>query len=694
MPVPGKVRERAEALRREIEEHNHRYYVLDAPSVSDAEYDALYLELARLEAEHPELVTPDSPTQRVGAKPLEAFPQVVHRTPMLSLNNAFTEEDVVAFDRRAREGLRKDEIEYAAEPKFDGLAISLVYERGRFARGATRGDGQTGEDVTGNLRTVRSVPLRLRGARTPASIEIRGEVVMYKADFERINARQRERGEKEFVNPRNTAAGALRQLDPRITAERPLRFFAYGVGDPEELPLRRQSEILDWMAEHGLPVTQERATVRGLGGLLRFYADMGRKRESLPYAIDGVVYKVNDLGDQRTLGFVSRAPRFALAHKYPPEEATTEVLDIEVQVGRTGTLTPVARLAPVGVGGATVTNATLHNEDDVRRKDVWRRDVVTVRRAGDVIPEVVGVSKAGPRGAGDRFEMPSRCPACGSEVVRLPGEAATRCTGGLFCPAQRKGALLHFASRRAMDIEGLGEKLVDQLVDQDIVRTPADLYGLDASTLAGLDRMGDKSAANVVSAIKGSKNPGLARFVYALGIPGVGEEVARILARHFGTLPALLAADWGKIGDRKKTVQKENAARKRRGEELLAAVLEGIGPELMESLAKFLSQKHNQEVIRELTSSVRVQKEESSPQAGALSGRVFVLTGTLPGLTRQEAKEMIESRGGKVAGSVSRQTDYVVAGGDAGSKLEKARQLGIAVVDEEGLRSILRESEA
>jgi DNA ligase (NAD+) len=694
MPVPGKVRERAEALRREIEEHNHRYYVLDAPSVSDAEYDALYLELARLEAEHPELVTPDSPTQRVGAKPLEAFPQVVHRTPMLSLNNAFTEEDVVAFDRRAREGLRKDEIEYAAEPKFDGLAISLVYERGRFARGATRGDGQTGEDVTGNLRTVRSVPLRLRGARTPASIEIRGEVVMYKADFERINARQRERGEKEFVNPRNTAAGALRQLDPRITAERPLRFFAYGVGDPEELPLRRQSEILDWMAEHGLPVTQERATVRGLGGLLRFYADMGRKRESLPYAIDGVVYKVNDLGDQRTLGFVSRAPRFALAHKYPPEEATTEVLDIEVQVGRTGTLTPVARLAPVGVGGATVTNATLHNEDDVRRKDVWRRDVVTVRRAGDVIPEVVGVSKAGPRGAGNRFEMPSRCPACGSEVVRLPGEAATRCTGGLFCPAQRKGALLHFASRRAMDIEGLGEKLVDQLVDQDIVRTPADLYGLDASTLAGLDRMGDKSAANVVSAIKGSKNPGLARFVYALGIPGVGEEVARILARHFGTLPALLAADWGKIGDRKKTVQKENAARKRRGEELLAAVLEGIGPELMESLAKFLSQKHNQEVIRELTSSVRVQKEESSPQAGALSGRVFVLTGTLPGLTRQEAKEMIESRGGKVAGSVSRQTDYVVAGGDAGSKLEKARQLGIAVVDEEGLRSILRESEA
>jgi DNA ligase (NAD+) len=693
MPVPGKIRERAAALRREIEGHNHRYYVLDEPAIPDAEYDGLFRELVALEQAHPELVTPDSPTQRVGGAPLEEFPKVVHRTPMLSLNNAFSDEDVAGFDRRAREGLRKDAIEYAAEPKFDGLAISLLYEDGRFVRGATRGDGQTGEDVTANLRTVRAIPLKLRGARAPESIEVRGEVIMYKADFERINARQRERGEKEFVNPRNTAAGALRQLDPKMTAQRPLRFFAYGVADPAGLPLARHSEILDWLSERGLPVAAQHATVTGLPGLLAFYQDVGRKRDSLPYAIDGVVYKVNDLADQRALGFVSRAPRFALAHKYAPEEATTEVLDIEVQVGRTGTLTPVARLAPVSVGGATVTNATLHNEDDVRRKDVWRRDVVTVRRAGDVIPEVVGVARSGPRADGDRFEMPARCPVCGSEVVRLEGEAAARCTGGLFCPAQRKGALLHFASRRAMDIEGLGEKLVDQLVDQDFVHTAADLYRLDTAKLAGLDRMGEKSAANVVSAVNGSRSPGLARFVYALGIPGVGEEVARILARHFGTLGALLAADWSEVGERKKAVQKDNAARKRRGEAPVPAVLEGIGPELMESLAKFLSQKHNQAVIAQLTAAVRVQPEKKGA-TGGLSGKVFVLTGTLAGLTREEATQLIEGRGGKVTGSVSRQTDYVVAGTEAGSKLEKARELGVAVVDEEGLRKILRDSEA
>jgi DNA ligase (NAD+) len=514
---------------------------------------------------------------------------------------------------------------------------------------------------------------------------------MYKADFERINDLQRERGEKEFVNPRNTAAGALRQLDPKMTAERPLRFFAYGIGDASGLRFGRHSEILAWLAEAGLPVSPERATVKGLPGLLAFYTSMGEKRDRLPYAIDGVVYKVNDLADQRALGFVSRAPRFAIAHKYAPEEATTEVLDIEVQVGRTGTLTPVARLKPVSVGGATLTNATLHNEDDVRRKDVWRRDVVVVRRAGDVIPEVVGVTKRGPRESADRFEMPSRCPVCGSEVVRLEGEAATRCTGGLFCAAQRKGALLHFASRRAMDIEGLGEKLVDQLVDQQVVRTPADLYRLSAAALAGLDRMGEKSARNVVSSIDASKQRTLARFIYALGIPGVGEEVARILARHFGTLDALLEADWAELAERKKAIQKENAGRKRRGEAPHPPVLEGVGPELMESLAKFLSQKHNQQVIRQLTSHVRVQTEER-PRTGGLGGKVFVLTGTLAGLTRQEATEMIESRGGKVTGSVSGQTDYVVAGAEAGSKLEKARQLGIAVVDEEGLRRILRES--
>ena len=697
MAVAQKARQRAEALRRDIETHNHHYYVLDAPTIPDSEYDELFQELLELEAAYPELVTPDSPTQRVGGMPLQEFPQVVHAVPMLSLNNAFSDEDVIGFDRRAREGLGKDEIEYASEPKFDGLAISLLYERGRFVRGATRGDGYTGEDVTANLRTVRSIPLRLRGARAPGAVEVRGEVIMYKADFERINARQRERGEKEFVNPRNTAAGALRQLDPRITAERPLRFFAYGVGDAVKLPFKRHSEILDWLAGEGLPVAAERATVRGLSGLLAFYEEMGKKRERLPYAIDGVVYKVNDLGDQRSLGFVARAPRFALAHKYAPEEAVTEVLDIEVQVGRTGTLTPVARLAPVSVGGATVTNATLHNEDEVRRKDVWRRDMVTVRRAGDVIPEVVNVSKAGPREEPDRFEMPVRCPICGSEVVRLEGEAAARCTGGLFCAAQRKGALLHFASRRAMDVEGLGEKLVDQLVDSTKVRTAADLYTLDAATLAALDRMGEKSARNVVAAIAGSKNPTLARFVYALGIPGVGEEVARILAGHFGTLNGLLGADWTELAERKKAAQKENAARKRKGEAPLPPLLEGVGPELMESLAKFLSQQHNREVIRQLTSgpgAVVVQTEKRRATAGRLDGKVFVLTGTLPGLTREEAKEMIERSGGKVAASVSSQTDYVVAGAEAGSKLEKAHKLGVAVVDEEGLRRILGGSDA
>jgi DNA ligase (NAD+) len=677
MPVPGKIRERAEALRREIETHNHRYYVLDEPSITDAEYDALFRELAALEQAHPELATPDSPTQRVGGAPLDEFPKVVHGAPMLSLNNAFTDEEVAGFDRRAREGLHKDAIEYAAEPKFDGLAISLLYEGGLFVRGATRGDGQTGEDVTANLRTVRSIPLKLRGTRAPASIEVRGEVIMYKADFELINERQRERGEKEFVNPRNTAAGALRQLDPKMTAQRPLRFFAYGVADPAGLPLTRHSEVLDWLAERGLPVAAQRTTVTGLAGLLAFYQDVGRKRDSLPYAIDGVVYKVNDLADQRALGFVSRAPRYALAHKYAPEEATTEVLDIEVQVGRTGTLTPVARLAPVSVGGATVTNATLHNEDDVRRKDVWRRDVVTVRRAGDVIPEVVGVARPGPRGEGDRFEMPSRCPVCGSEVVRLPDEAASRCTGGLFCPAQRKQAILHFASRRALDIEGLGEKLVDQLVDEEVVETPADIYNKDKvnpTALEGLERMAEKSAANVYEAIDRSRGTTLARFIYALGIRNVGEATAADLARHFGNLDGLMRAS----------------------EQDLQQV-QDVGPVVAMSISRFFAEPHNREVIAQLRAG-GVSWKDAAPatvrKSGPLAGKTFVLTGTLPSMTREEAKEKIEALEGKVAGSVSKKTDYVVAGEEAGSKLEKARELGITVIDEEGLRRILRESEA
>jgi DNA ligase (NAD+) len=699
MAAAEKGRQRAEALRREIETHNYRYYVLDSPTIPDAEYDKLFRELLELERANPELLTPDSPTLRVGGTPLREFPQVTHRTPMLSLNNAFTDADVIGFDRRVREGLGQDEIEYAAEPKFDGLAISLVYDRGRFVRGATRGDGYTGEDVTANLRTVRSIPLRLRGARPPASVEVRGEIIMYKADFERMNARQRERGDKEFANPRNAAAGAVRQLDPKLTAQRPLRFFAYGLGDSGGTALQRHSEVLDWIADHGLPVSAERATVRGLSGLFGFYRSMGEKRDKLPYAIDGVVYKVNRLDYQQSLGFVSRAPRFALAHKYPPEEALTEVIDIEVQVGRTGVLTPVARLKPVSVGGVTVTNATLHNEDEVRRKDVWRRDTVVVRRAGDVIPEVASVSKAGPRAPADRFEIPARCPVCGSGVVRLEGEAAARCTGGLFCRAQRKQALLHFASRRAMDIEGLGEKLVDQLVDLEIVRTPADIYRLDVAMLAGLERMGEKSAQNVVAGIEKSKTPTLARFVFALGIPGVGEEVARILAKHFGGLEALLHAGWADIAEKKKAIQKENAARKRRGDAALPSVLEGVGPELMESLEKFFSQEHNREVIAQLTAgthAIRVRGEKS-PSAAAdrqSGGKTFVLTGTLPGMTRDEAIELIRSRGGKVLGSVSKKTDYVVAGDDAGGKLEKARELGVAVLDEAGLRKMFEESKS
>jgi DNA ligase (NAD+) len=553
--------------------------------------------------------------------------------------------------------------------------------------------------VTANLRTVRSIPLKLRGARPPASVEVRGEIIMYKADFERLNARQRERGEKQFANPRNAAAGSLRQLDPKITAARPLRFFAYGLGDFGGTAFRRHSEVLDWIADQGLPVSAERATVRGLPGLLGFHRSMGEKRDKLPYAIDGVVYKVNRLDYQQSLGFVSRAPRFALAHKYAPEEALTEVIDIEVQVGRTGALTPVARLKSVSVGGVTVTNATLHNEDEVRRRDVWRGDTVVVRRAGDVIPEVVSVSKPGPRAPSDRFEMPARCPVCGSEVVRLEGEAAARCTGGLFCRAQRKQALLHFASRRAMDIEGLGEKLVDQLVDLEIVRTPADLYRLGVGALAGLERMGEKSAQNVVASIEKSKTPTLARFVYALGIPGVGEEVAKILARHFVELDALLHADWADIAERKKGIQKENAARKRRGEAPLPSVLEGIGPELMESLKKFFSQEHNREVIAQLTSgrdAVQVHAERPSQAATnrGFSGKTFVLTGTLPSMTRDKATELIESRGGKVIGSVSRQTDYVVAGENAGGKLEKAHELGVAVLDEAGLRRMFEESKS
>ena len=691
MGAPKQVRDQAERLRKDLEHHNHRYYVLDDPEIDDAEYDRLFRELVQIEQEHQELKRPDSPTRRVGAPPLPEFAEVRHRAPMLSLANAFEEDEVRAFDRRVREALGVDAVEYAADPKFDGLAISLAYRKGVFVQGATRGDGATGEDVTPNLRTVRSIPLRLPNRSDTGDLEVRGEILFYKNDFEKLNARQRQAGDKAFANPRNAAAGSLRLLDSRITAQRPLRFFAYGVGVAAKARWKTHAETLDRLSELGFPVCAERRIAQGVEGLLGFYREIETRREKLPYAIDGVVYKVNRLDWQVKLGFVSRAPRFAIAHKYPAEEQATEVLRIEIQVGRTGVLTPVARLKPVEVGGVTVTNATLHNEDDLRRKDVWPGDIVIVRRAGDVIPEVVGVQKKGPRRAEERFSMPDKCPVCQSPVVRLPGEAATRCTGGLYCRAQRKQAILHFAGRRAMDIEGIGEKLVEQLVDRNMVESPADLYRLDKESLAGLERMAEKSAQNVLDSIQRSRRMDLARFVFALGIPGVGEEVARILARHFGSLRALLEADWPALAAQKEALRKENAKRKRKDEVLLEIPLEGIGPEIMESIDKFVHEPHNRKVIARLVDPARgvAVRDAAVAKAAAGASKTFVLTGTLLTMSRDEARALIESRGHQVAGSVSKKTDYVVAGDEAGSKLAQARALGIAVLDENGLMQLL-----
>ncbi len=668
-----RARGRAAELRAQIERHNHRYYVLDNPEITDAQYDRLFNELQRLERDYPGLVSPDSPTQRVGAPPLPEFAPVTHRTPMLSLNNAFSEEDVAAFDRRVREALETDTARYSAEPKFDGLAISLVYEQGVLRQGSTRGDGYTGEDVTPNLRTVRSIPLRLQGEGSPGVLEVRGEVVMLKRDFERLNERQRARGEKEFANPRNAAAGSLRQLDSSITASRPLRFFAYGIGDVEGVSQPDTHDgLMRWLRQLGLPVSPERKVVRGVEGLFKFYASLQARRESLPYQVDGVVYKVNSIGQQQQLGFVSRAPRFALAHKFPAEEAVTEVLAIDVQVGRTGALTPVARLKPVFVGGATVTNATLHNEEELTRKDIRIGDTVVVRRAGDVIPEVVRVLPEKRTEDAARFVMPMHCPVCGSSVVKHPDEAVARCSGGLFCPAQRKQAILHFASRRAMDIEGLGDKLVDQLVDRSIVKTPADLYKLGVAALAELERMAEKSAHNLIGAIDKSRNTTLARFIYALGIRNVGEATAADLARHFGSVDRFARAT----------------------EEELQQV-QDVGPVVAMSIRRFFTEPHNLEVIEQLRAG-GVRWEESAPapekRAGALSGKTFVLTGTLPSMTRDEARALIKSQGGKISGSVSAKTDFVVAGDDAGGKLEKARKLGVAILGASELRKLLGES--
>ncbi|OYY95743.1 MAG: DNA ligase (NAD(+)) LigA [Hydrogenophilales bacterium 28-61-23] len=665
---PG-IAARAAQLRAAIDEANTRYYVLDAPTLSDAEYDRLLRELQDIEATYPELVMPDSPTQRVGATPLKAFSEVAHVIPMLSLNNAFSEAEVAAFDRRVREGLEQDDkvIEYAVEPKFDGLAVALHYQRGVFVQGATRGDGFSGEDVSANLRTIHAIPMRLAMRNPPEWLEVRGEVLMLRRDFVRLNEIALEKGEKIFVNPRNAAAGSLRQLDPKMTAQRRLSFFAYGVGRVQgfELP-DTHAAVMDRLAEMRLPVSSERAVVSGVDGLMRYFEALGARREVLPFDIDGAVYKVNRLADQAALGFVSRAPRFAIAHKYPAQEEVTQVEGIDVQVGRTGALTPVARLKPVFVGGVTVTNATLHNEDEVRRKDVRVGDSVIVRRAGDVIPEVVGVVLER-RPMLDLvtpeyppFSMPVTCPECGAPVVRLDGEAAARCSNGLSCPAQRKQALIHFASRRAMDIEGLGDKLVDQLVDKGLLQTPADLYRLEQAQLAGLERMADRSAENLLQAIEASRGRELARFIFALGIRNVGEQTAKDLARHFGNLDALAAAD-------------ESALQQ----------VSDVGPVVAASMRAFFSEPHNQSVIKRLRLAGAWKDGEARANvAGELLGKTFVLTGTLPNLSRDAAKALIEAQGGKVAGSVSKKTDYVVAGAEPGSKFTKAQELGIRILDE------------
>ena len=666
---------RAAELRGLLHHHAHRYYVLDAPEIPDAEYDRLFQELQAIEAAHPELRSPDSPTRRVGGAVLEGFVPVRHAVPMLSIR---TETDVSAagaqaFDARVRRELDlaadAPPVEYAAELKFDGLAVNLRYEAGVLVQAATRGDGETGEDVTQNLRTLRQIPLRLQGA-APAVLEVRGEVYMRRDDFERLNERQREKGERTYINPRNTAAGAVRQLDPAITAQRPLSFFAYGLGEVRGWTLPpTHSATLDALADFGVPVSADRAVVAGAAGLAAFHAAMGARRDALPFDIDGVVYKVNSLALQQRLGFVTREPRWAVAHKYPAQEQMTRLNGIDIQVGRTGKLTPVAKLEPVFVGGTTVSNATLHNLFELRRKGVRIGDTVIVRRAGDVIPEVVGRVPGARPAYVPNFRMPRACPVCGSTVLREKGGIDHRCTGGLFCAAQRKQALLHFAGRRAMDIEGLGDKLVDQLVDGGLIRTLPELYTLGVAKLSALERMADRSAAKLVAALERSKRTTLARFLYGLGIRHVGESTARDLARHFGTLDRLMDAGVDRLLE-----------------------VEDVGPVVAQSIRTFFDQAHNREVVEQLRAAGVAWPEhegEADTSPKPLAGRTLVLTGTLPALTRDEAKALIEAAGGKVAGSVSRKTDYVVAGAEAGSKLDKARELGVALLDEAGLRALL-----
>jgi DNA ligase (NAD+) len=772
--------ERMAWLVKELNHHIYNYHVLDAPTIPDGEYDSLFRELQALEAAHPEAVSADTPTSRVGAAPIPEFKQVTHAMPMLSLNNGFADEDIDNFDRRVREGLDLHagaQVEYAAELKFDGLAMSLRYENGVFVQAATRGDGYTGEDVSANIRTVRVIPLRLHGDNIPAVLEVRGEVLMFKQDFERLNQRQRDAGQKEFANPRNAAAGSLRQLDARITAERKLRFFAYGIGVLEGADMPdSHSKVLDWFERLGLPVSKERAVVKGCKGILDYFRSIGEKRKSLPYEIDGVVYKVDRIADQAELGFVSRAPRFALAHKFPAEEALTTVQAIDVQVGRTGAITPVARLNPVSVGGVTVTNATLHNEDEVRRKDVRVGDTVIVRRAGDVIPEVLAVVlERRPQPAPAVYELPKTCPVCGSHVVREEGEAIARCSGGLTCAAQRKEAIRHFAGRRMMDIEGLGDRYIDSLVEANLIHGVADLYRLTLDDLLAMKRLADerdgttpdtvkqgkvatKWADNLLAAIAASKRPPLERLLFALGIRHVGESTGKTLAEWLGSLalvrraPAALLRVLPDIGgtvaeaiaefflEPKNQValdallaagvepQGEHAPkaqlRERLDEVKLLAALDipklteprarqlldgrtlddlahlkifsvfGLPDAVVESLDTWMAAPGHRETLLalvELRRELLAQLPHEAPAGaeGPLAGKTFVLTGTLPTLSRDQAGALIEAAGGKVSGSVSKKTSYVVAGAEAGSKLEKAESLGVTVLDEAGLLALL-----
>ena len=671
--MPVSAEKEIDGLREQLRYHSYKYYVLDDPDIPDSEYDRLHKKLVELEKKYPELITSDSPTQRVGSTPLTAFQQIQHQMPMLSLDNVFNEDDLNAFNQRIQDRLKiTDDIEYAAEPKLDGLAISLRYENGELIYAATRGDGRTGENVTQNVRTMQSVPLRLLGKTFPEIVEVRGEVFMPKAGFNKLNQQARNNGEKEFANPRNAAAGSLRQLDPNITAKRPLSLYCYSIGVVEGGKFAdTHYDILQQLKDLGLPVCKEIKRVNGINNCIAYYEDILKRRDQLPYDIDGIVYKVNDIAQQNKLGFVARAPRWAIAHKFPAQEELSKIIDVDFQVGRTGAITPVARLEPVFVGGVTVSNATLHNMDEIRRKDIHIGDQVIVRRAGDVIPEVVRVVPGSRKKPLPEIQMPEKCPVCQSLVEQIEGEAVARCSGGLYCRAQRAEAIKHFASRKAMDIEGLGDKLVEQLVEASLINTPADLYQLSIKTLASLERMGEKSAQNTVNALAASKQPALSRFIYALGIREVGETTAINLANEFKSLKAIQDASY---------------------EQLIE--VQDIGPVVAQHIVNFFQQQHNLDVIDQLLlAGIKVQNVKNSVSDeqlnSVLKGKTVVITGTLPQLSRDEAKEKLLAVGAKVTGTVSSKTDFLLAGDKAGSKLTKAEKLGVQIIDEATMLSML-----